>query len=140
MAKQIARLLKTNIMADMDLPALAQLLSKKGRKGDTILAHINREEAQKLLEDGGSGTTNPDTGLPEFYGEDDLGQVNPSDYPELYKDGELPPQGYSTGYTYPASEGIPIAMDSVTPTDPLGGQIRTVTAGQETPQESVQEP
>lgn len=77
MAKQIARLLKTNIMADMDLPALAQLLSKKGRKGDTILAHINREEAQKLLEDGGSGTTNPDTGLPEFYdGEADFETPN----------------------------------------------------------------
>ena len=135
MAKQIARLLKTNIMADLDLPALAQLLSKKGRKGDTILAHINREEAQKLLEDGGSGTTNPDTGLPEFYeGEDYLGQVNPSDYPELYQGGELPPEGYSTEYTYPASEGIPIAMNSATGTAPLGGQIPTVTAG-ETPQE-----
>ena len=131
MAKQIARLLKTNIMADLDLPALAQLLSKKGRKGDTILAHINREEAQKLLEDGGSGTTNPDTGLPEFYeGEDYLGQVNPSDYPELYQGGELPPEGYSTEYTYPASEGIPIAMDSATGTAPVGGQIPTVTAGE----------
>ena len=135
MAKQIARLLKTNIMADLDLPALAQLLSKKGRKGDTILAHINREEAEKLLEDGGSGTTNPDTGLPEFYeGEDYLGQVNPSDYPELYQGGELPPEGYSTEYTYPASEGIPIAMDSATGTAPVGGQIPTVTAG-EFPQE-----
>jgi len=78
MAKQIARLLKTNIMADLDLPALAQLLSKKGRKGDTILAHINREEAEKLLEDGGSGTTNPDTGLPELYdGEPDYGDAGP---------------------------------------------------------------
>ena len=120
----------------MDLPALAQLLSKKGRKGDTILAHINREEAEKLLEDGGSGTTNPDTGLPEFYnGEDNLGQVNPSDYPELYQGGELPPEGYLTEYTYPASEGIPIAMDSATGTAPLGGKIPTVTAGETAPQE-----
>lgn len=120
MAKQIARLLKTNIMADMDLPALAQLLSKKGRKGDTILAHINREEAQKLLEDGGSGTTNPDTGLPEFFGEDDLGldfpvadssgqEISPEqvakNYPQYYPQGELPQAGEQTVFA-PSEGGI----------------------------------
>ena len=69
MAKQIARLLRTDMMADMTLPALAQLLQKKGRGKDTILAHITPGEARRLKKDGGSGTINPDTGLFEF--EDD---------------------------------------------------------------------
>ena len=43
-----------------------QDLASKGRGGDTILAHINPEEARLLKEHGGSGTINPNTGLPEF--------------------------------------------------------------------------
>lgn len=42
-------------------------LQKKGRYGDTILAHINPQEAMLLKLAGGSGTINPDTGLPEFF-------------------------------------------------------------------------
>ena len=67
MAKQIARLLKTDIMADLDMPGLAQVLASKGRKGDTMLAHITPQEAALLKSRGGAGTMNPDTGLPEFY-------------------------------------------------------------------------
>lgn len=67
MAKQIARLLKTDVMADLDLPGLAQLLASQGRKGDTMLAHITPKEAALLRAEGGAGTTNPNTGLPEFY-------------------------------------------------------------------------
>jgi hypothetical protein len=67
MAKQIARLLKTNMMADIDMPALAQFLQAQGRKGDTVLAHINPKEAALLQKMGGAGTENPATGLPEFY-------------------------------------------------------------------------
>jgi len=63
----IARLLKTDAMSSLDLKALAQVLQSKGRKGDTILAHINPKEMMKLAQEGGSGTINPDTGLPEFY-------------------------------------------------------------------------
>lgn len=40
---------------------------KKGRRGDTVLAHINPLEAQMLKKAGGSGTINPNTGLPEFF-------------------------------------------------------------------------
>lgn len=50
-----------------DLNQLAALLRSKGRKGDTILAHINPEEAALLKRRGGAGTINPDTGLMEFY-------------------------------------------------------------------------
>jgi hypothetical protein len=70
MAKNIARLLKTDMMADFDLKALAQLLQSRGRGGDTILAHITQREADKLAREGGADTINPDTGLPEFYGSD----------------------------------------------------------------------
>ena len=42
-------------------------LASMGRKGDTMLAHINPQEAQMLMEEGGSGTINPMTGLPEFF-------------------------------------------------------------------------
>jgi hypothetical protein len=45
----------------------AQLVASKGRYGDTMLAHITPEEAKLLKARGGSGTINPETGLPEFF-------------------------------------------------------------------------
>jgi hypothetical protein len=59
-----------------DLRKIARLLQDKGRKGDTILAHINPREAALLREQGGAGTVNPETGLPEFY-DDDYGNPIP---------------------------------------------------------------
>lgn len=47
---------------------VAGLLSEYGRNGDTMLAHITPEEASLLKSLGGSGTINPVTGLPEFWG------------------------------------------------------------------------
>ena len=41
-------------------------LAQAGRNGDTMLAHINPIEARMLLRNMGSGTINPETGLPEF--------------------------------------------------------------------------
>ena len=67
MAKQIARLLKTDVMADIDIPAIAQFLQSQGRRGDTILAHINAKEAEMLRKMGGSEERNPVTGLPEYF-------------------------------------------------------------------------
>ena len=49
------------------LKSLAKELQSKGRNGDTILAHINPQEAGILRALGGSGTINPDTGLPEYF-------------------------------------------------------------------------
>ena len=45
-----------------------QRLASLGRGGDTMLAHINPEEAALLKSRGGSGTINPNTGLPEYFG------------------------------------------------------------------------
>ena len=41
-------------------------LASLGRNGDSMLAHINPIEARMLIRNGGSGTINPETGLPEF--------------------------------------------------------------------------
>jgi hypothetical protein len=49
------------------LKTLAKELQSKGRNGDTILAHINPQEAGILKALGGSGTINPSTGLPEYF-------------------------------------------------------------------------
>jgi hypothetical protein len=49
-----------------DARSMAEMLRRMGRRGDTMLAHITPEEADMLVQMGGSGTTNPDTGLPEF--------------------------------------------------------------------------
>jgi hypothetical protein len=45
-------------------------LSKEGRRGDTLLAHINPQEAALLKRLGGSGSINPTTGLLEFFNAD----------------------------------------------------------------------
>ena len=44
----------------------AKKVRSAGRSGDTMLAHINPREAAMLRKAGGSGSTNPKTGLPEF--------------------------------------------------------------------------
>jgi len=68
MSKKLAKILKTDVLEN--LPSLAKIVQSKGRRGDTVLAHISRREAEMLKRRGGSGTINPDTGLPEFFGED----------------------------------------------------------------------
>ena len=68
--KKIAKLLKADINATSDLAEIAAMLASKGRGKDTILAHITPKGAQILKDMGGSGTTNPTTGLLEFSPED----------------------------------------------------------------------
>lgn len=53
-------------MAEGGLVSVAQRLQDMGRNGDTILAHINPQEAALLKRMGGAGTINPKTGLLEF--------------------------------------------------------------------------
>jgi len=50
------------------LAGAAEALRQKGRGGDTILAHINPQEARVLKSMGGAGTINPATGIMEFKG------------------------------------------------------------------------
>ena len=60
------------LAADLDGMTIGGLASK-GRYGDTMIAHINPQEAQMLMNQGGAGTINPMTGLPEFYDGDEGG-------------------------------------------------------------------
>jgi hypothetical protein len=48
-------------------PIPAAMLARHGRNGDTQLAHVTPEEMGLLRSRGGSGSTNPVTGLPEFF-------------------------------------------------------------------------
>lgn len=58
-------------LSPAQVQSFAHMLAREGRDGDTIVAHINPDEARLLEEHGGSGTINPVTGLPEFkYGGD----------------------------------------------------------------------
>jgi hypothetical protein len=65
------------------LKSLAQELPKYGRYGDDVVAHISSDEARMLQAMGGSGTINPQTGLPEFFRnpfkpiQRAVGQLNP---------------------------------------------------------------
>jgi len=65
---------------------LAEMLRQLGRGRDTVLAHITPEEAQMLMDAGGSGDINPNTGLPEF--QEDYGQLLGS---EFNQDSEFDP-------------------------------------------------
>ena len=105
-----------------------QRLASYGRNGDTMLAHINPQEAALLKSRGGAGTINPKTGLPEFYGMSSinyaqflepeplpvLAQVfQPNEFKEVA--GQLqkvivPQQGFGLG-TRPAYERIDPELD-----------------------------
>jgi hypothetical protein len=54
-------------MARGGIAEAARMVASKGRNGDTMLAHITPSEAKLLKARGGSGTINPETGLPEFF-------------------------------------------------------------------------
>jgi hypothetical protein len=51
-----------------DINCLLEQIKKKGRNGDTELAHVNPLEAIMLKKMGGSGSINPKTGLREYKG------------------------------------------------------------------------
>jgi hypothetical protein len=88
----LAEVLQTEVSGSMPLKTLAKVLASKGRRGDTILAHITPKEAKKLKKMGGSGTTNPETGLPEFSPEDgDFQSFQPADVPQA-------PSGFAQEY------------------------------------------
>jgi hypothetical protein len=98
--KKIAKLLKADLNGTSDLAAIASMLSSKGRGNDTLLAHITPREAEILKAAGGAGTTNPETGLLEFYdGESDF-EAMPSSQAEFaqYQQAAEPAPSYDIGF------------------------------------------
>jgi len=85
----------------MDLPALAEMLRAKGRGKDTMLAHITPKEAALLKRRGGSGSVNPDTGLPEYEdsGSYDFSPPEPASptYDVVNQQGQFTPTQADTG-------------------------------------------
>ena len=57
---------------------LASSLAPHGRNGDELIAHLTPDQMAILKALGGSGTTNPTTGLPEFFGADANSEVGDS--------------------------------------------------------------
>ena len=100
----LAEVLQTEVSGSMPLKTLAKVLAGKGRRGDTMLAHITPKEAKKLKKMGGSGTTNPETGLPEFFGEDgfDYPTFEPSSFEAPVN---LPTFAQDPAYTSPTYYG-----------------------------------
>ena len=105
---------------NLNLPAMAQVIKKKGRGRDTVLAHITPDEAKLLKKRGGRGSINPDTGLLEF--EDYYSEFSPASYmagadyqapsyqaapdftpqtgmSDSYTGGGYVPEGYTPSYT-----------------------------------------
>lgn len=132
-------------MADIDIPAIAQFLQLQGRRGDTILAHINAKEAEMLRNMGGSEERNPVTGLPEYFSIEDYGSGYGADYDQSVASNNLrladqdmfvsPSKAvssdyYPTQYNFePATEkNLPISIES----DPrrYAGQIQPNISGQ----------
>jgi len=93
-------------MEHKDMKKATEELRQQGRNGDTVLAHINPKEAALLRLMGGSGTTNPKTGLPEFFESyyDFFGSPSFSDFYSAYTPvyeppAALDPYGGSSDFT-----------------------------------------
>jgi hypothetical protein len=101
----------------VDLSTLAEMIRSKGRGRDTMLAHITPREAALLKKQGGSGTTNPDTGLLEF---EDSG---------FYDAG---PTYQEMGYTPPVEQAGPTYAEmGYTPSAAPASAYDPMQAGQE---------
>jgi len=94
----------------MDLPALAEMLRSKGRGKDTMLAHITPKEAALLKRRGGSGSVNPDTGLPEFEDSGDYSFEAPAPASPTYDVVSSAPGGGNTFTPTQAETGVPVQV------------------------------
>jgi hypothetical protein len=92
MARNLARALKS----DLSVRDLTEMLRRKGRGNDTVLAHISPREMKILKKHGGSGTVNPNTGLPEFVDDFTIDAATFDPTPISY---QVPSQFSTTGQT-----------------------------------------
>jgi len=113
----------------MDLPALAEMLRSKGRGKDTMLAHITPKEAALLKRRGGSGSVNPDTGLPEYEDSGSYDFSPPEPASPTYDVVSTPSGGGAPTFTPTQAEtGVPVQVgksytpggDAYAPVGPSG--------------------
>ena len=87
---------------------LAEMLRQMGRGRDKVLAHITPEEADMLMQAGGSGSINPNTGLPEFQPMGDY-DFDLGGYEDIQA---ASPDIYGYGYGQPGEYQAPPAYES----------------------------
>jgi hypothetical protein len=87
---------------------LAEMLRQMGRGRDKVLAHITPEEADMLIQAGGSGSINPNTGLPEFQPTGDY-DFDLGSYEDIQA---ASPDIYGYGYGQPGEYQAPPAYES----------------------------
>lgn len=101
----------------LDMSDVAQLLRKKGRGKDTVLAHITPKEAALLKRRGGRGSINPNTGLPEFDDSTDISTVDLTQQQD--SGGSSYDFGGGGGY---GSNTAPMDLPNFTPQSNMTGQ------------------
>jgi hypothetical protein len=123
--KKIAKLLKADLNGSSDLAAIAAMLTSKGRGNDTLLAHITPREAEILKAAGGSGTTNPETGLLEFYDDFEAMPSSQAEFAQAQQAAQPSPvyQGDVVGTELP-----PLAAEAVPQTRSVAGAGEAVQA------------
>lgn len=129
MSRKLSAVLKTDT-----LKPLAQILRSKGRHGDTILAHITPKEAAKLKREGGSGTINPDTGLPEFFDFGDFDTYTPMntvDTTPVETPVSLPTFAQDAGYTSQNYYNAPLTSFTDPTAAPSSEQARSFSGPNE---------
>lgn len=85
-------------VGSIDISHALEIARRAGNNGDTILAHINPQEAALLKRMGGSGTINPKTGLPQF---------GVDDGPEAGSTGSAAGNSYGGGYSANGGQDSP---------------------------------
>jgi hypothetical protein len=133
--KKIAKLLKADLNSTSDLASIAAMLQGKGRGKDTILAHITPREADILKAAGGSGTTNPETGLLEFQELNDAGgelmyegEAGEFERGGFYGDNVAPSVVYQTELPPLGAETTPQTRSSARAIEPVVTQAQAAVA------------
>jgi hypothetical protein len=128
---------------DSNVRQLASLLQSKGNRGDTVLAHINPREVALLKAHGGSGRTNPDTGLLQFDDGSDPMSFGQSSYdfsggqPQFSSPSETfgAPSGSETMNAMPAAQATPAEAPTSfgAPSYDFGGQAAQAAPAAQAP-------
>jgi len=119
----------------MNYRELAQILGAQGRYGDTELVHVTPREKRMLRESGGSGTTNPFTGLDEYF---ESGMMDTSSGttdssagafgPATDSSIDVGPGGYATGPNVGTGVPADIGPDVEVGTHPFGTELDVAPA------------
>ena len=112
----------------MNYRELAQILGAQGRYGDTELVHVTPREKRMLQESGGSGTTNPYTGLDEYYDVGADNQAIGADAPSLGAATDVGAGGYATGPGVGTGIAADIGPDQEVGTHPFGPELDVAPA------------